>query len=156
ATWPGRCRSPTRCRNCSGWPRPLTLARWCTSSRSRPNSLDHARGWPLMGNLTARTPGSSDPRPFQVGSIEGSKGGVPVASKLWLVDTGGMVSAITKDNADRFDLQPIGASAVATTGGGMIIKTALTMVFTVRDRFGVDREVRCSLPIAVKPNNQGS
>jgi hypothetical protein len=111
-----------------------------------------------MGNLAARTPGSLDPRPFQVGSIEGSKGGPPVtASKLWLVNTGAMVSAITKDNADQFDLQPIGAPAVGTTGGGgMIVKTGLTTVFTVRDSFGVDRQVRCSLPVAVKPNNHGS
>jgi hypothetical protein len=110
-----------------------------------------------MGNLRARTPGSTDPRPFQAGHLEGTKGGLPLtASKLWLVDTGAMVSALTKDNADQFDLTPLGASAASTTGGAMIVKVGATMVFPVLDRFGVENQRRRSLPVAVKPNNQGS
>jgi hypothetical protein len=110
-----------------------------------------------VGNLSARSVGSTDPRPFQAGHVEGNKGGVPVtAAKLWLVDTGAMISTITKDNAGRFDLAPLGASAGSTTGEAMIVKSGLTMVFTVRDTLGVDHQRRCSLPIAVKPNNSGS
>ena len=30
------------------------------------------------------------------------------------------------------------------------------MVFTVRDAQGVNRLIRCSLPVGVKPNNAGS
>jgi hypothetical protein len=110
-----------------------------------------------MGNLRARTVGSTDPRPFQDGHAEGTRAGAPItAPELWLVDTGAMVSAITKDNADQFDLTPLGASAASTTGGPMIMKVGLTLAFTVLDTFGVDQQRRCLLPVAVKPNNQGS
>jgi hypothetical protein len=79
------------------------------------------------------------------------------ASVVWLVDTGAGISVITKSHADRFDLTPLGGSAITTTGGGgIVIKGGLTMVFTVRQPNGSDHQVRCSLPIGVKPNDHGS
>jgi hypothetical protein len=111
-----------------------------------------------MGNLSASSANPSDPRPFQTGSVEGTKNGLPLtASKEWLIDTGATLSCITKDNADQFDLTPTGGSASATTGGaGILIKTGLTMVFTVLQASGANRQERCSLPVGVKPNNAGS
>lgn len=111
-----------------------------------------------MGNLRASSANPSDPRPFQKGGVEGSRKGLPkTALKEWLVDTGANISAVTKDNADQFDLTPLGGSASATTGGGgILIKAGLTMVFTVLETSGSSRQVRCSLPVGVKPNNNGS
>jgi len=111
-----------------------------------------------MGNLSASSANPSDPRPFQHGSVEGTRNGLPLtASKEWLVDTGATLSCITKDNADQFDLTPTGGSASATTGGtGILIKTGLTMVFTVLQASGANCKERCSLPVGVRPNNAGS
>jgi hypothetical protein len=111
-----------------------------------------------MGNLGPKSSGSTDPRPFQLGEVEGTKSGSLVKnSKTWLVDTGASVSAITKDNGDDFDLTPNGATASATSGGtGLIMKTGLTMVFTVKDTTGTDKDVRCSLAVGVKPDNNGN
>jgi hypothetical protein len=97
-----------------------------------------------MGNLRASSANPSDPRPFQTGQVEGTKSHLSVtAPKEWLVDTGASLSVVTKSNADQFDLTPLGGSASGTTGGGgILIKSGLTMVFTV--------------PIGVKPNNHGS
>jgi hypothetical protein len=79
------------------------------------------------------------------------------APKEWLIDTGATISAITKSNADQFDRIPLGGAASGTTGGrGMLIKAGLTMVFTVLKPSGVNQQVRCSLPVAVKPNDKGS
>ncbi len=110
-----------------------------------------------MGNLRASSKNPADQRPFQGGSVEGTKNGLPLtASKEWLVDTGATISCITKDNADQFDLTPTGGSASATTGGaGILIKTGLTMVFTVLHTSGTNRNERCSLPVGVKPDNAG-
>jgi hypothetical protein len=111
-----------------------------------------------MGNLRASSVNPGDPRPFQKGEVEGVKQGrTKKAVKEWLVDTGANISALTKDNAEQFDLIPLGGSASATTGGGgILIKMGLTMVFTVLEASGANRTVRCSLPIGVKPNNNGS
>jgi hypothetical protein len=111
-----------------------------------------------MGNLRASAANPGGQRPFQNGQVEGTKNGLPMTVlKEWLVDTGATLSAITKDNADRFDLIPLGGSASGTTGGGgILIKSGLTMVFTVLGITGSNQQVRCSLPFGVKPNNQGS
>jgi hypothetical protein len=111
-----------------------------------------------MGNLRGSSTNPADPRPFQTGSVEGVRGGVPLAlSKEWLIDTGARISVLTKDNADHFDLTPLGGSASGTTGGGSIlIKSGLEMIFTVLDSRGLQILVRCSLPVGVKPNNFGS
>jgi hypothetical protein len=111
-----------------------------------------------MGNLHASSINPTDPRPFQVGRVEGTKHNRPVrATKEWLVDTGASISAITKSNADRFDLTPLGGSASGTTGGGgILIKTGLTVIFTVLQRSGYDGLARSALPIGVKPNDFGS
>ena len=111
-----------------------------------------------MGNLGKLSTTSSDQRPFQTGRVEGSKSGASLSrNKDWLIDTGAQVSAITKDNADDFDLTPTGATASATSGGtGLIMKSGLTMVFTVEDSHGIDNEVTCSLDVGVKPDNLGS
>lgn len=111
-----------------------------------------------MGNLRASSVNPRDQRPFQAGRVEGTKNKVPVtAAKEWLVDTGASISVLTMSNADQFDLTPLGGSASATTGGGgILIKAGLTIVFTVLQSTGSNRSVRCSLPIGVKPNNQGS
>jgi hypothetical protein len=77
--------------------------------------------------------------------------------KEWLIDTGAAVSVITKDNAEQFDLTATGATTSGTTGGGgIIMKSGLTMVFTVLGRDGTNREVTCSLDVGVKHNNAGS
>ncbi len=111
-----------------------------------------------MGNLHASSTNTSDPRPFQQGKVEGSKKGRPkTALKEWLLDTGANISALTKSNAEQFDLIPLGGSASATTvGGGILIKAGLAMIFTVLEASGSSRQARCSLPIGVKPNNSGS
>lgn len=111
-----------------------------------------------MGNLHTSSANPSDPRPFQKGRVEGSKKGrAKTALKEWLVDTGANISALTKDNAEQFDLTLLGGSVSATTGGGgILIKVGLAMVFTVLETSGSNRTVRCSLPIGVKPNNSGS
>jgi hypothetical protein len=111
-----------------------------------------------MGNLRASSVNPHDPRPFQAGRVEGTKNGIAVTvPKEWLIDTGANISAITRSNADQFDLTPLGGSASATTGGGgILIKAGLTMVFTVLQPSGQNRWTDCSLPIGVKPNDQGS
>ena len=111
-----------------------------------------------MGNLHASSANPNDPRPFQKGGVEGSrKGSARTATKEWLVDTGANISVITKDNAEQFDLVPLGGSASATTGGGgILVKAGLTMVFIVLEVNGSNRTVRCSLPVGVIPNNKGS
>jgi hypothetical protein len=111
-----------------------------------------------MGNLRASNTNVADPHPFQDGSAEGTSNHRQVTVvKEWLIDTGARISVITKDNADHFDLTPLGGSASGTTGGGgILIKSGLTMVFTVREGQGVNRLLRCSLPVGVKPNNAGS
>lgn len=80
-----------------------------------------------MGNLHASSVNPSDPRPFQKGEAEGVKNGHPkTVLKEWLVDTGASISALTRDNAEQFDLTPLGGSASATTGGGgILIKAGL-------------------------------
>jgi hypothetical protein len=106
-----------------------------------------------MGNLNASSVNSGDPRPFQNGEVTGTKhGAVLQAAKEWLVDTGASISAITKSNADQFDLTITGASASATTGGGgIIMKSGLSMVFKVLDEAtGTDNKVHCSLDVGVK------
>lgn len=111
-----------------------------------------------MGNLHASPSNPRDPRPFQIGEIEGFKSGLlKTALKEWLVHTGAAISALTKDNADEFDLVPLGGSASATTGGGgILIKAGVVMIFTLLETSGVNRKVRCSLPVGVKANNSGS
>jgi hypothetical protein len=111
-----------------------------------------------VGNLNVSSTNASDPRPFQNGRAEGTMTGVPVRLSIeWLVDTGAMVSAITKQIGDQFDLTPTGASASATTGGaGILMKSGLTMVFTVLDVTLTNQTVNCILDVGVKSNNNGS
>jgi hypothetical protein len=111
-----------------------------------------------MGNLHASSTRPADPRPFQSGAVEGTKNSQPkTAAKEWLIDTGATISAITKSNAAQFDLTVLGGSASSTTGGGgILIKSGLTLVFTVLKPNGTQVQVRCSLPIGVKPNDHGS
>ena len=111
-----------------------------------------------MGNLGSHSSRTSDRRPFQTGSAEGTKyGAMAVVSKDWLIDTGAEVSAITKSNADNFDLTPLGATAMATsTGAGLAMHSGLTMVFDVKASSGADVTVRCSLDVGVKPDDAGS
>jgi hypothetical protein len=111
----------------------------------------------MPDNLGAPSANFADRRPHQVGSAEGTKGGSPVGvSKEWLIDTGAQISVVTKDNADQFDLTPTGGSASATTGGGgILIKSGLTMKFEIFDSSGAVKAVFCSRDIGVKPNNDG-
>lgn len=98
-------------------------------------------------------------RPHQLGKASGKKknGAALTVSKEWLIDTGAEISAITKDNADQFDLTPVAGSASATTGGGgILIKSGLTMHFEILDTAGSSKSVSCSLDVGVKPNNSGS
>src|SRR5438132_1027322 len=72
-----------------------------------------------MGDLHTSRANPSDPRPFQTGQVEGTKNHRPATvSKEWLVDTGASISALTRSNADQFDLTPLGGTASGTTGGG--------------------------------------
>jgi hypothetical protein len=111
-----------------------------------------------MGNLGPHSLRPSDPRPFQIGRVEGFKKGAALSkSKEWLIDTGAEVSAITKSSADYFDLTTTAATAFATSGGtGLLVKTGLTMFFEVRQSSGADSEVNCSIAFGVKPDDQGS
>jgi hypothetical protein len=111
-----------------------------------------------MGNLQAPGANPSDPRPFQRGSVEGVKNRLAVTVSLeWLVDTGANISVLTRSKAAPFDLTPLGGSATGTTGGGgILIVAGLAMVFTVLGPAGANRQVRCSLPVGVKPNDTGS
>jgi len=111
-----------------------------------------------MGNLRSHSSRTGDCRPFQKGSAEGTKNGATaVMSKEWLIDTGAEVSAITKSNADNFDLTPLAATARATsTGAGLAMHSGLTMVFDVKDSTGADVTARCSLDVGVKPDDAGS
>jgi hypothetical protein len=99
-----------------------------------------------------------DRRPHQMGQAEGSKAGMTVqVDKEWMVDTGAQISAITKNNGDKFDLTPVGGSASGTIGGGgIIVKSGLTMIFEIFDRKGKPKTVKCNLDVGVKPNNSGS
>jgi len=117
-----------------------------------------------MDNLGPNSKNSADQRPFQFGKAKGKKkslfslGSSTIeVKKEWMFDTGATVSAITKGNADQFKLTPVGGTASGTTGGGgIIMKSGLTMIFSVIDPSGSSREVECSLDVGVKPNNAGS
>jgi len=111
-----------------------------------------------MGNLRRHSTRTGDSRPFQIGSAEGTKGGIKVVmSKEWLVDTGAEVSVITKSNAANFDLTPLAATAMATTTGTWLaMHSGLEMVFKVKDSAGANVTKRCSLDIGVKPSDEGS
>ena len=112
----------------------------------------------MPDNLFAPSGNSSDPRPHQQGMARGLKNGLPVAAKKeWMVDTGAQISAITKDNGDKFDLTTVGGSASGTAGGGgILVKSGLTMEFEIFDTHGVATTVTCNLKVGVKPNNKGS
>jgi hypothetical protein len=112
----------------------------------------------MASNLGPPSSNSSDHRPHQVGKATGYKAGNPVtAQKEWLVDTGAQISCITSSNAAQFDLKLTGGSASATTGGGgILVKTGLTMWFEIFDKAGASKSVSCSLNVGVKPNNSGS
>src|SRR5262249_25027499 len=111
----------------------------------------------MPDNLGPSSTNASDRRPHQQGKAKGTKSQSAVEEdKEWLIDTGAEISAITKDNADKFDLTPIGGSASATTGnGGILVKSGLTMVFEI-DSGGTNKEVSCNLDVGVKPDNTGS
>jgi hypothetical protein len=109
-------------------------------------------------NLFAPSRNPSDPRPHQQGMARGMKNGHPAAAnKEWMVDTGAQISAITKDNGNKFDLTAVGGSASGTSGGGgILIKSGLSMEFEIFDTHGVATPVACNLDVGVKPNNNGS
>src|SRR5947209_963848 len=110
-----------------------------------------------MGNLHAHSAYPTDPRPWQQGLVEGVKHYRPVTVAVeWLVDTGANISALTSSTAAQFDLTPAGGRASAATGATLQIMSGVTMVFTVLESTGVNQQVRCSLPIAVKPSDTGS
>jgi hypothetical protein len=111
-----------------------------------------------MGNLHGPSFDPTDPRPFQHGLVEGVKNLQPVVVAVeWLVDTGASISALTSSKAAQFDLTPVVGTALPTTGGsGIPIMSGVTMVFTVLDPTGVNQQVRCALPVAVKPTDSGS
>jgi hypothetical protein len=120
-----------------------------------------------MNNLSSNSKNPGDQKPHQFGKAKGTKksllkswllgGTVLEVQKEWMFDTGASVSAITKSNADQFQLTPIGATASGTTGGGgIIMKTGLTMIFSVIDSAGLSKDVQCSLAVGVKPNDAGS
>src|SRR5262249_43367258 len=101
----------------------------------------------MPDNLGPPTTNPNDRRPHQTGTAEGLSGGLLVTvSKEWMIDTGAQVSCITKDNADQFDLTPTGGSASATTGGGgILMKSGLTMKFEIIDSSGAAKTVSCNL-----------
>ena len=112
----------------------------------------------MADNLLAPSGNPTDPRPHQLGKARGLKNGLLVAAtKGWMVDTGAQISAITKDNGDKFDLTAVGGSASGTAGGGgILVKSGQTMEFEVFDTHGVATTVTCNLNVGVKPNNKGS
>jgi hypothetical protein len=112
----------------------------------------------MASNLGSPSFNASDHRPHQVGKASGRKARRPVtASKEWLIDTGAQISCITQSNANQFDLTLTGGSASATTGGGgILVKSGLTMWFEIFDKAGVLKSVSCNLDVGVKPNNSGS
>ena len=106
-------------------------------------------------------PSSSVPaacRPFQSGSAEGSKNGSPIVVNVeWMFDTGASIGALTSNTANQFDLTPTGATASGTTGGGgIIVKTGLTVVFDAENSCGINGAVKSATRIGVKPNNSGN
>jgi hypothetical protein len=112
----------------------------------------------MAANLGCPSFNSSDHRPHQVGKATGYKGGAAItAGKEWMIDTGAQISCITKGNGDQFDLTLTGGSASATTGGGgILLKSGLTMSFEIFDKAGRRKSVSCSLDVGVKPNDSGS
>jgi len=112
----------------------------------------------MASNLGSPSSNSSDHRPHQVGKATGYKAGNPVTvGKEWLIDTGAQISCITKSNGDQFDLTLTGGSASGTTGGGgILVKSGLTMWFEIFDKAGAPKSVSCNLDVGVKPNNSGS
>src|SRR5947209_4215283 len=112
----------------------------------------------MADNLFAPSGSPSDPRPHQHGKAKGSKKGSPVTEdKEWMVDTGAQISVITKSNGDKFDLVAVGGSASGTTGGGgILVKSGLTMEFEVFDNTGAASTATCNLDVGVKSNNKGS
>jgi hypothetical protein len=112
----------------------------------------------MPSNLGPPSTNPFDRRPHQMGKATGYKFGSFVSvSKEFLIDSGADISCITKSNADRFDLTATGGSASATTGGGgILVKSGLTMIFDIFDKVGNQKSVHCSLDVGVKPNNNGS
>jgi hypothetical protein len=97
-------------------------------------------------------------RPHQLGRAFGAKRGVQVTVPVeWLVDSGADIGAVRKIIGDRFDLSPIGATASPTSGGvALMLKTGLTVEFTVENEAQGLQQVQSSLPVAVKSNDAGS
>ena len=112
----------------------------------------------VPNNLGPHSANPTGVTPFQKGKVKGKKAGSDIdAPKEWLIDTGAQLSVVTKSNADLFDLHVQAGSASGTTGGGgILIKTGLTMVFEIIDTDDKSRQVECALSVGVKPNNFGS
>lgn len=112
----------------------------------------------MADNLFPPSGNPSDRRPHQKGKARGLKNGLPAdADKEWMVDTGAQISVITKSNGDKFDLTAVGGTASGTTGGGgILVKSGLTMEFEIYDIAGTSKTVTCNLDVGVKPNNKGS
>jgi hypothetical protein len=90
-------------------------------------------------------------RPFQKGKARGVKNGASVeVEKEWMVDSGAECSAITIENAARFDLTALGGTATSPAAGGpMTAASGLTMVFSLEQADGTSREVTCNYNILV-------
>lgn len=102
----------------------------------------------------------TDPqRPHQRGAAQGTSptGGNANESKNWLVDTGAQISAISAANAAHFNTTPTGGTAGGVVGGGLVIVTGITMVFTIATDDpaypGGERQVACRLPVAITPSS---
>lgn len=112
----------------------------------------------MPDNLGPPAKKSANERPYQLGKAKGKKAGAVVEVDVeWLIDTGADISTIRKSTADKFDLTATAGSASGTTGGGgMLIKSGLTMKFRILDQNDKDQQVECSLDVAVKHNDAGS
>jgi hypothetical protein len=115
-----------------------------------------------MKNLGPSSTRPDSPSPYQRGAAQqfDRDGDLVNEQKEWLIDTGAEVSAISEDNADKFDLEPTGATAGgAEGGGGLVISQGpegrpFTMHFQIVDKNGRPKNVSCDLPIAIIPEGE--
>ncbi len=111
-----------------------------------------------MDNLGPNGTNPHDPRPYQKGAGQqfDADGNLVNEQKEWLIDTGAEVSAISEENAERFDLPNIvgWAGGAVDDGGGMPIVRGpedrpFKMWFQRVGRNGLPQNVGCSLPVAI-------
>lgn len=108
-------------------------------------------------NLGPPASNALEERPHQGGHARGRKRGSPVSTSVeWMVDTGADIGTIQKSIGDQFDLTMTAATATATTGGVISIKSGLEVEFQAEDSVGTSHVLRSPKPVAVKPGNTGS